>query len=43
MQSKGLMNRGYGTFQEEKNDGIDSNENDYLVVKFKLMFVTKKQ
>ena len=34
--------RGNGKFQAEKNDVIGNNENNYLVVKFKLMFITKK-
>ena len=33
--------RGYGKFQEEKNDVIGSNENNYLVVKLKSMFITR--
>ena len=34
--------RGYAKFQEEKNDVIGSDENNYLVVKFKLIFITRK-
>ena len=35
--------RGYGKVKElEKNDVIGSNENNYQVVKFKLMFIMRK-
>ena len=34
--------RGYGKFQEEKNDVIGSNKNNYLIVKFAWMFITRK-
>ena len=34
--------RGYGKFQEENNDVIGNDENNYLVVTFELMFITRK-
>ena len=38
----GTDTEGMENFQEEQNDVIGSYENNYLIVKFKLMFITRK-